>query len=169
MNFSTRDLELFFVNAEVSQFIDAMRPKVAIIAPSLDTVPSRSGHAIYSLIEDIAYHSHYPILIFSICGNNLISSKVSDRIVYYKRPLAKNYIQKIMGHRLRKLVYGVSRVEDFQYTADVLQLCYKLNIKCLVVEDANSLLPVLPSIFKKGLETILHQHYHLQYFVYLKM
>ena len=146
----------FLLSVEVKKFIRDKSPKIAILAPSLDTVPSQQGGAIYCLIEDIAFYSAYPIIVFSKFKHDLRKSKISNRIIYYTEPIKKTVIQSLIGHRLRKKIYGISGTENIQYANDVYQFCIKNQIKCLVVEDSNSLLAGVPD--NPDVPIILHQH-----------
>jgi len=146
----------FYISDEVSDYLAKNRPSVAILAPSLDTIPSRLGNAIYCLIEDIAYNSSHPVIVFSKSGEGLPESKIDDRIIYYKKALRKTLFQRIIGHRGRKTIYGISRTEDIIYARKVYNFCKKNGIKCLIVEDSNSLLAGIPG--KPEINIILHQH-----------
>jgi glycosyltransferase involved in cell wall biosynthesis len=146
----------FFISEDVSEYLKKSKPSIAILAPSLDTIPSKQGNAIYCLIEDIAFYSSNQVLVFSKYENGLPQSKINDRIVYYKKPLKKTLFQKLIGHRGRKIFFGISWTEDITYTKQVYRFCMKNGIRCLVVEDANSLLAGLPA--KPALNIILHQH-----------
>lgn len=146
----------FLISPEVQNYIKKKSPEIGILSPSLDTIPSKQGSAIYYLIEDIADCSAYPLLVFSKYRSDLPKSKIRDRIIYYTRPIKKTIIQNLMGHRLRKKIYGISATEDIWYAKDVYRFCRKNHIKCLVVEDANSLLAGLPG--KPTVHIILHQH-----------
>ena len=54
----------FLISKDVKEYINSRKPSITIIAPSLDTVPSNSGNAIYCIIEDIVFNSLYPIIVF---------------------------------------------------------------------------------------------------------
>lgn len=147
---------IFLINTKVQNFLLTNKPKIAILAPSIDTVPSKYGSAIYTIIEDIAYFSKFPIIVFSRYENNIEDCKISDRIIYYCKPIQKTFFQKIIGHRLRKKIYGISATEDIEYARNVFKFCLIHDISCLVVEDSNSLLPGLRKDPK--INIILHQH-----------
>jgi glycosyltransferase involved in cell wall biosynthesis len=159
----------FIISDEAQKYIESNKPVIAILSPSLDTVPSKSGSAIYCIIEDIAFNSKYPIIVFSKNDKELPPSKIQNRIIYYTLPIQKTSFQKKLGHRLRKMVYGISATEDIRYAKDVYRFCLKHSVKCLVLEDSNSLLAGLPK--KPAIHTILHQHAnslinHNKYFYY---
>lgn len=149
-------MSVFLISDEVQDYIKSNKPVIAFLAPSLNTVPSKLGSAIYCLIEDIVFYSVNPIIVFSKYEKELPPSKIQNRIIYYTKLIEKTPFQKAIGHRLRKRIYGISATEDIKYASDVYIYCLELNIKCLVLEDANSLLAGLP--YKPSINTILHQH-----------
>ncbi len=139
-------------------YIKNFQPKVAIIAPTLDTVPSRFGNAIYDLVEDIAVNSSFPVLIISRYFKDHPISIISDQIIYYDYEREMNLFEKTIGYRGRKVLWGISHVFDKFYLKRVLHFLENTSVKIVMTEDHLSFLPALSSFFSKRFTFLHHQH-----------
>lgn len=137
------------------KFIEQFKPKIAIIAPPLDSVPSPSGNAIYTLVETIVKHSKHPIVVFSISPNNTTDCSISERIVYYTKPFKSSTINNFLGYRLSKLLFKSVNLKYLSYYKWAYNLCKINNIRVVVHEE---FMDMLHFIDVKNMKIILHQH-----------
>ncbi len=146
------------ISEENRNFLLTEEPKIAIVAPTLDTVPSRFGNAIYDLIESIAKHSKYPILIISRYFADLPASEVANQIVYLQYERDLNYFEKNVGYRGRKYIWGVDRLFDIYYLKKVLKFLSSTSVQIVMTEDNTSFFPAISSKWKKRFKFLHHQH-----------
>lgn len=148
----------FLLTEENEQFLRDKQPKIAIIAPTLDTVPSRYGNAIYDLVEDIVKNSQYPILIISRYFADCPASSISNQIIYFDFERDITIFEKIIGYRGRKYIWGISRTYDIHYLRKVLVFLKETSVKIIMLEDNASFFPAITNEWTKRFSFIHHQH-----------
>jgi len=137
-------------------FIESKKPKIAIIAPPLDSVPSASGNAIYTLVESIAKNSSFPIIIISINkSDNRICSSIENQIIYISDYYKKSIINAILGYRLSKRILNTTNLGYLKYYNQAYKIAKQVGIKVVVHEEFADLLFYISS---SNLKIILHQH-----------
>lgn len=140
--------------------LDEFRHGIVILAPPLDTVPSPSGNAIYTIVQDLAERSPVPCLILSIWPEQGEPQKcdISDHILYLQKPFKPVPFEKYIPYRVKKNLWGTGWPRQLNYAQTAAQLCDFLHVDKIVVEDV----PIFGMIVKKKLGTkakiFLHQH-----------
>lgn len=144
---------------KVWQYLAEQRPKVALLAPPLDTIPSPQGNAIYTLVENIAANLDFPALVLArwpATGWPALCP-VSDRTLYYTKSLNQHSLQNRLPFRLKKRLWGTSAPYLLNYARAAAKLCGTLNIALLNVQD----IPIFCITAKQAqarLRVVLHQH-----------
>lgn len=146
------------LTAENVSFIKNNNPEIAIVAPTLDSIPTQNGNAIYSLIEELVIESKIPILVISKSGSENYYSEIKNQIIYCNYPNKLNILDKLMGYKLRKRIYGISHTPDSRYMRVVLDFLRKTNVKIIQIEDNNAFLPGIKKRDVKQFKFLLHQH-----------
>jgi glycosyltransferase involved in cell wall biosynthesis len=137
------------------QFLESKKPKIAIIAPPLDSVPSQFGNAIYTLVEEIAKNSKHSIIVFSATNTGGLISSISDQIIYIDGNPKFSIINKILGYRLSKLILNSNNFKYWSYYNKVYQIAKENKIEVLLQEEFSDLV----SYIRSGkINIILHQH-----------
>jgi len=131
------------------------KPQIAIIAPPLDSVPSPSGNAIYTLIEEYVIHSKFPIIIFSISNYHNTKSKIENQIIYYNKPFSKSFVNSILGYKLSKKFLKTNNLAFLDYYNFAYSVCKKYNIEVVLQEEFAD---IMPYVNTKPFKIILHQH-----------
>lgn len=139
-------------------FLENLKPEIVIIAPTLDTVPSPNGNAIYDLVESLAKYSDFPILIVSRYFSGSPSSSISDRIVYFDFQRENNFFEKMIGYRGRKEIWGISNVLDIYYLKEVLKFLEPTSVKIVLLQDNASFFPAISKKWEKRFKFLHHQH-----------
>ncbi len=140
-------------------YFNVEQPQIAIIAPPLDTIPSKTGNAIYVLVEKLAQQIFEPIIVLSrwTAGVDCSKSPIFNKIIYIQNSKFDPLIGRILPYKLRKNLWGSSIANVNQYFQSAGRACDQLNIKVAILEDVTQ--GVLK--FKKqgsSLHLILHQH-----------
>jgi len=137
-------------------YIKTKYPEIAIISPPLDSIPTRSGNAIYTLVEQIAKYSAKPIILFSVKPNsNSLKSLISERIIYYPKEVKRSFIQRILGYRITKRIFGHYNIHYYSYYKACYQICRRVGIKLVLQEDS---IEALNLKYKFQGKIILHIH-----------
>jgi glycosyltransferase involved in cell wall biosynthesis len=140
--------------------LNTVHPKIVIIAPPLDTVPSPMGNAIYTIIQEMASELPEPTLILARWSENdrPFECEISDRILYDTNPLRAGWLEARTPFRLKRLLYGSGAPFYFNYARRAAQLCRRLNAEVIIIED----IPIFASIVRKNTlvsqSIFLHQH-----------
>lgn len=148
----------FIVSEGVRRFMEENKPEIAIVAPTLDTVPSRFGNAIYDLIEDIASLSQHPVVVISRHFQDLPKSKISNQIIYFKYEKEHSWFERKIGYRGRKALFCASRTLDIFYLENVLEFLNKTPIRIVMTEDNTSFFSAINKRWAKRFIFIHHQH-----------
>lgn len=144
------------LSKENLQYINNNHPEIAIIAPPLDSIPTKSGNAIYTLIEQIVKCSAKPIILFSVKPkSDDFRSTVNERIVYYPKEVKKGVIQRILGYRITKRLFGHVNVHYYNYYRRCYITCEKLGINLVLQEES---IEVLNIKYRFRGKIILHIH-----------
>lgn len=119
------------------ELINKFKPKIAIIAPPFDSVPTKSGNAIYTIVEQIARLSKYKVILFSFKSKDEnISTDIKEQIIYFSKKLSyRAIIQKIFGYRILKKIYGHSSFLFYDYYKFCYKLCSALGIRIVLQEE----------------------------------
>jgi glycosyltransferase involved in cell wall biosynthesis len=130
-----------YLTSKNQEYINEKNPLIAIIAPPLDTVPSPSGNAIYTLVEQIAANSSYSIIVFSIKPETeILNSTINNQIVYLPRPPKSVLMQKLLGYSLTKKVFGFYNIHYQSYYNLCYKMCTKLGIRIVMQQERIDLL-----------------------------
>lgn len=140
-------------------YFNKEQPEIAIVAPPLDTVPSKTGNAIYVLVEKIAQNIAKPIVVLSRgpVKHNYSISSVSYKILYYQGKTITPFVGRILPYKMRKQIWGSSIANVNMYFHSASQVCTQLKMNVAILEDVTQ--GVLQ--FNKQsslLHLILHQH-----------
>jgi glycosyltransferase involved in cell wall biosynthesis len=137
------------------EFLKDKKPKIAIIAPPLDSVPSIAGNAIYTMVEDIAKNSKHSIIVFSAINTSGLISSISDQIIYIDVNSKLSIVNKILGYRLSKLILNSNNFKHWSYYNKVYKIAKKNKIEVVLQEEFSDLLFYIQS---GKINIILHQH-----------
>lgn len=135
------------------------QPQIAIVAPPLDSIPSKNGNAIYVLVEKLAQHISVPVIVLSkwLVGVDCSKSPIINKIIYYKlNSIIDPLMYKFLPYRLRKKIWGSSIANVNQYFRSAGRACDLLNIKLAILEDVTQ--GVINFSKQCNSLIILHQH-----------
>jgi glycosyltransferase involved in cell wall biosynthesis len=141
------------------EYYDTYHPKLAIVAPPLDSIPSKNGNAIYTLIERIAFHFPEPIIILARGNEDArkLSSLVDEKILYSYQGKNDSFLSSHLPYRIKKYLWGSSAENIKHYFSMAGKASSALGIDSAILED--EALGVLS--FKQTapkIRVVLHQH-----------
>src|ERR1039457_6726984 len=89
------------------------RPRIAFLAPPLETIPNPSGNAIYCLVECLVERLGASTVAMAIGPGSDSAQKtpIRDRLLYYHRSLKPSLLFRLLPYRVKKLVFGTSAPE----------------------------------------------------------
>lgn len=140
--------------------LDQIKDGIIFLAPPLDTVPSPSGNAVYTIVQDLVERSPVPALVLSIwpTGGSPLACNITDRILYCREPFKQVAFERLLPYKVKKFLWGSGRPELIQYARKAALLCNLLQPKVIIVEDV----PLYGYIIQRNLQMpaqiILHQH-----------
>jgi glycosyltransferase involved in cell wall biosynthesis len=148
------------LNESLWEKLSGFRSGIAILAPPLDTIPSPHGHAIYTIVQDLAERSPVPCLVLAIWPDQAEPQKcnISDRILYCQNPFQPVILENTIPYRVKRLLWGTSRPELLYYAKMAARLCKYLGVKTIVVEDVPRFGLAFKKKLGKGAKVFLHQH-----------
>lgn len=132
-----------------------------LMAPNIP-FPNPTGNAIASLTESLASNISYRSIIFSApSGDTSNSNKVSSHfgLAYYLRPLNRSIWDRgQILPRIKKLFFTPISIPWRTYARSCAEICLKLGVKVLIIEDVADFGWVVRKVRKYGIKIILHQH-----------
>lgn len=110
---------------------------LVILAPPFDTIPSPTGNAIYSLVEELASRLSIPTLVLARWPGNGGPQEcaISDRILYDTAPLQPGWFESHLPYRLKRFFTGSGAPYFYAYARRAAHLCQLLKAKTILVED----------------------------------
>lgn len=133
---------------------------IVFLAPPLDTIPSPSGNAIYTIVQDLALRAPKPTLVLAIWPpkNAPEVCEISDRILYIKRASKSLFMEGHLPYKFKKRIWGTGRPELLHYAIQAAHLCNIVGPDLIVVEDVPLFGYTLRKHLKNSPNLILHQH-----------
>ena len=129
------------LTSENLKFIKNHQPQIAIIAPPLDSIPTPSGNAVYTLVEQIAQFSSKPLLVFSIKPSKSgFKSSIDEQIIYYPKKIKEGIIQRVLGYRITKRIFGHFNLHYYPYFKYCYKICTRIGIKLVLQEESIEIL-----------------------------
>jgi glycosyltransferase involved in cell wall biosynthesis len=140
--------------------LKAFHPKVVIIAPPLDTVPSPGGNAIYTLVQEMASKLPGPALILARWpeNNQPLECEISERILYDTNQLRPGWLESRVPFRLKRMLFGSGAPFYLSYARRAAQLCRLLDVKTIIIEDISIFSPTVRKHTSISQSIFLHQH-----------
>lgn len=140
--------------------LNTVHPRIVIIAPPLDTIPSPMGNAIYTIIQEMASKLPEPTLILARWPENdrPLECEISDRILYDINPLRPGWLESRVPYRLKRLLFGSGAPFYSSYARRAAQLCQLLNLEVIIIEDVLTFAPVVRKNTLASQSIFLHQH-----------
>ena len=134
--------------------------RVAILAPPLDTVPSKKGNAIYSLIETLGEKLPFETVVLAngSSPHKPYPCPISDRILYYHGQYQPRKIDKLLPYRVKKHLFGMAALHMRPYARSAAQVCNLLDVNLLIIEDIPGYVPLIDNQLQSNTKLILHQH-----------
>lgn len=144
---------------EVWKSIFDSKPKIAILAPPLDSIPSPDGNAIYTLVDDLARKMTAPVLILSKTpkAESEVEAGPERKILYYRKVFKASLLERFIPYQIRKKLFGMAGLQYFDYAKSASEVCGLLDVDVLLVQD----IPWYCVLAKRKcpqLKVYLHQH-----------
>ena len=147
-------------NSKFWETLNRERPRIAFLAPPLDTIPSPSGNAIYCLVERLVERLGAGTMAMAV-GPDSESAKetpIRDRLLYYNQSLKPSWVFRLLPHRVKKLVFGTGAPELRKYGRSAGAVLRAMQMQGVVVEDVPILVSALASTSGPTVKQVLHQH-----------
>lgn len=132
-----------------------------LLAPDI-VFPTRTGHAIASLVEVLAEGINRKSIVFCYHTMENISELPWERsysLAVYRKELSDSiwdgpWIFRAVKHRL----ITPTRLAWRQYARDCALACIEMGVKCLIVEDVADFVWASRVVCNHGIKVLLHQH-----------
>lgn len=144
---------------ETWEHLVRLPPFFAFLAPPLDSIPSRQGNAIYTLVERLVEKLPLPTIALACypTTGQPTPTPISDRILYYRGSLTPTLAERSLPYRLRKRLWGTGVPSLLNYPRAAAQACQHLVLRGLVVEDHPIFCAPVRAVAPR-LKLLLHQH-----------
>jgi len=136
------------------------RPRIAFLAPPLDSIPSASGNAIYCLVERLVERLGAGAVAMAIAPDNNAAAEtpIRDRLLYYHHGLKPSVIFRLLPYRAKRRLFGSGAPELRTYGRSAGAVLRALQIPAVMIEDTPILVPPLASAAGPRVKQVLHQH-----------
>jgi glycosyltransferase involved in cell wall biosynthesis len=146
-------------NGKFWETLGKSRPRIAFLAPPLDTIPSPTGNAIYCLMERLVERLGGSAMAMAIAPRSGVKeTSISDRLLYYSPSLKPSWVLRSLPYRVKKLVFGTGAPEMRKYGRSAGAALRALKVRGVVVEDVPVLVSALARRSGPELKKVLHQH-----------
>jgi glycosyltransferase involved in cell wall biosynthesis len=147
-------------NGKFWETLSRDRPRIAFLAPTMDTIPSPAGNAIYCLVERLVERLGAGTIAMAIGPGSAAAKEtpIRDRLLYYNHSLKPSLVFRLLPYRVKKLVFGTSAPELRKYGRSAGAVLRAMQMQGVVVEDTPILVSALASTTGPNVKRVLHQH-----------
>jgi len=147
-------------NGKFWETLGRERPRIAFLAPPLETIPNPAGNAIYCLVERLVERLGAGTIAMAIApvGDAAKTTPIRDRLLYYHHSLKPSLMFRLLPYRVKKQFFGAGAPELRRYGRSAGAVLRALQITGVVVEDIPFLVPALASTAGPNVKRVLHQH-----------